>query len=120
MALNDTLIELRKEKGIKQRDLAKELGFSNNMVCEWEKGRSNPNIETLIKLADYFAVSIDYLVGRADELNNVNVITNGAALSKDEKTLLDCFDKLGPFERDAILIQIKALARKSESQTIKK
>lgn len=112
--------ELRLEKQLSQKELASVIGCNQTAVGKYERGSLEPNITTLTLLADFFNVSIDYLVGRADELNNVNVITNGAELSKDEKTLLDCFNKLGVFERDAILIQIKALARKSESETIKK
>ncbi len=112
--------ELRLEKGLSQKELANILGCNQTAVGKYERGYLEPNITILNLLADFFEVSVDYLIGRSDDFGNVNVITNGAELSKDEKTLLDCFDKLGPFEREAIMIQIKALARKSESETIKK
>ena len=112
------LKELRKELNITQKDLAKKLDLTQATISDWEVSKVEPSIEWLIRIADFFNVSIDYLVGREDDFGNVNVITNSSELTKDEQALLNCFHKLGPFEREAILIQIKALAGNSE--TIKK
>lgn len=60
----ERLLELRKEKNISQAKLAKEIGVSFSVVCYWETDRSEPTAPNLIKLADFFNVSIDYLVGR--------------------------------------------------------
>ena len=70
----ERLRELRKDKNLTQKELAKLLPLSKNSICEYEKGRSEPNIETLIKLADIFDCSIDYLVGRSDELGVVKSV----------------------------------------------
>ena len=59
--------ELRLLKGITQKDLAAYLRISPGNLCDWEKGRSEPDIAGLIKLADFFGESIDYLVNRSDE-----------------------------------------------------
>lgn len=112
--------EIREEKNLTQGQLAEKLGVVGHNVGDWERGKCEPSINMLIKIANVLEISVDYLIGNADDFGNVNVVTNGAELTKDEKTLLDCFNKLGVFERDAILIQIKALARKNESETIKK
>ena len=56
--------ELRKKKGISQKVLAIELSVSQPTVCDWEKGVKIPGSENLKKLANYFGVSIDYLLGR--------------------------------------------------------
>lgn len=112
--------ELREEKNLTQGQLAEKLGVVAHNVGDWERGKCEPSINMLIKIARALEISVDYLVGNADDFGNVNVISDGAELSAPEKTLLECFDKLGPFEREAIMIQIKALARKSEAETIKK
>ena len=57
---------LRKEKGISQLKLALELNTSQNTISRYETGEREPGINELIKIADYFDVSIDYLVGRTD------------------------------------------------------
>ncbi|WP_084007550.1 helix-turn-helix domain-containing protein [Leuconostoc mesenteroides] len=60
------LRELRNERGLTLRELGYVINTSNQNISNWEVGRSSPNIEYLIKLANYFHVSIDYLVGRID------------------------------------------------------
>ena len=62
----ERLLELRKEKGISQAALAKALEVSYAVVCYWETDRSEPTAPNLVKLADYFDVSVDYLLGRKD------------------------------------------------------
>lgn len=62
------LKELRQSKGITQKELARELGYANQQsIANYENGGREPRLQTLIKLADYFNVSIDYLVGRSDK-----------------------------------------------------
>lgn len=64
--LSGTLAKLRTEKGLKQTDMAKILGINNRQYQRYESGDSEPKLDTLIFLADYFNVSIDYLVGRSE------------------------------------------------------
>lgn len=58
--------ELRNEKGITQADLAKILKISDRAVGYYENGDREPDYTTLLKIAEYFDVSIDYLLGRVD------------------------------------------------------
>lgn len=58
--------ELRKEKNLTQTDLAKRLNTTTSNVSGWECGKWQPDNDTLIKLAEMFNVSIDYLLGRED------------------------------------------------------
>lgn len=60
------LKELRIEKNLSQQDLSKILGFGRTTVNEWEVKGNEPNIDTLIKIANYFEVTLDYLVGLED------------------------------------------------------
>ena len=59
------LQKLRKERGVTQEQLASVLGVSPQAVSKWENG-SYPEGDLLPKLADYFDVSVDYLLGRTD------------------------------------------------------
>ena len=61
------LRELRKEKKVSQRELGELLGISDRNIRFYESGEHRPDFEGLLKLADYFNVSLDYLVGRSDE-----------------------------------------------------
>ena len=58
--------ELREDHDLTQSDLAKHVGIDQRTISNYETGKSNPDTYALIKIADYFNVSIDYLVGRTD------------------------------------------------------
>ena len=55
---------LRKEKGLYQKDVANYLGVDRTTYVKYETGASEPDTETLARLADYFNVSLDYIIGR--------------------------------------------------------
>ena len=55
---------LREDRDLRQSDLAKAVGIDQRTISNYETGKSNPDSYALIKLADFFNVSIDYLVGR--------------------------------------------------------
>ncbi|WP_078392851.1 helix-turn-helix domain-containing protein [Shouchella patagoniensis] len=61
------LKQLREEHNFTQQDLAEHLLISIRQYRRYEKGDYEPNIETLIKLANYFNVSLDYLLGRSED-----------------------------------------------------
>lgn len=59
----NTLKELRIEKGISQRKLGEDLGVVNQTVSFWETGSREPDLDMLVKIAKYFNIDIDYLLG---------------------------------------------------------
>lgn len=63
------LKELRKQKGISQLKLAMDLSMNQNTISRYETGEREADYKTLIKIADYFNVSIDYLLERTDNPN---------------------------------------------------
>ena len=58
--------DLMAEKGLNQTKLAKNIGLKQNTISAWLLRKKEPSINSLWLLADYFNVSIDYLVGRED------------------------------------------------------
>lgn len=58
------LCELRLEKGISQRKLGEDLGVVNQTISFWENGKREPDMDTLLKIAKYFNVSLEYLFGQ--------------------------------------------------------
>ena len=71
----DNLREIREKKGITQIKLSVEIEVSQEMISHYEIGESKPNIDNLIKLADYFKCSTDYLLNRTNiptMLDNIN------------------------------------------------
>ena len=61
--LGKTIKELRLEEGISQRELGNRLNVCNQTVSFWESGQREPDLDTLIKIAKYFQVSTDFLLG---------------------------------------------------------
>lgn len=62
----ERLKELRTARGLLQKDVAAVLGIDRTTYVKYEKGQSEPSFDILAKLADYFGVSVDYLLGKTD------------------------------------------------------
>lgn len=65
--LPENLVRLRAQKGITQEEIASALEVSNKTISKWENGTSDPDLSMLIKLADYYGVSSDFLLGIVPE-----------------------------------------------------
>ncbi len=63
---NNKISELRNERNLSQRQLAKEINTSQANLSRWEQGLNEPSIIECWKIADYFGVSIDYLCGKSE------------------------------------------------------
>lgn len=68
MEFNEKLQELRKQKGLTQEELARELYVTRAAVSKWESGRGYPNIDSLKAISRYFSVSIDVLLSGEEVL----------------------------------------------------
>ena len=92
---------LRKEKGLSQVELAKALNVSKACISMIEIGKNEPTAITLIKYADFFECSIDYLLGREDDFGNITIQKEKSSvdLTAEEKSLLDTFRKLNTKNR---------------------
>ncbi len=97
--LSERLKLLRKEKDLSQRELANLLNISNGTVAMYETNKRQPDNETLSKIADFFNVSIDYLLCRTDIKKTPNndgelkVILNDDELLAAIKKLMDLSEK---------------------------
>ena len=60
------LKESRLEKGLRQRELAEFLNVDQRTISNWENDIREPNIDMIIKIAQYFEISTDYLLGNSD------------------------------------------------------
>lgn len=78
MLLN--LAQLRKDKNLSQSDLAKIFSVNQNTISRWEKGERSPDPDQLKTIAQYFGVSVDYLIGNEEPKKKI---------PKDLKKLLD-------------------------------
>lgn len=67
----DRIALMREKRGMTQEELSAKLGISRASLSHYEKNRREPDYETLNKIADFFHISLDYLVGRTDEPNTI-------------------------------------------------
>lgn len=65
--LSERLIQLKLERNLLQKEIAKNVGLALRTYQYYETGERKPDSDALIALADYFDVSLDYLVGRSDD-----------------------------------------------------
>lgn len=96
------LKELRNKENLTQKDLAQMLNVGISTYLGYEKETSEPTIETLVKLANYYGVTMDYLIGR-DFKNELGY------LNDSEKELLNAFRQLKPINQIKIIAEIKGM-----------
>lgn len=93
MVFAERLKELRTEAHMTQVELAKQLGIGQSSYADWERGKKNPTQENLMKIAQFFDISLDYLVGNIDEkedgLDNIELLfrMNSKGLTEEEKEI---------------------------------
>lgn len=79
------LKELRLKKGLNQVELAKILSVAKGTISNWEKGNRTPDNEMLLRIATFFDVTVDFLLGRNDKI----LISNEPELSAHQKLALE-------------------------------
>lgn len=90
MNIGNTLTDLRKRKGLSRQNLADELGISVHTYIKYENESVKPPYETLSKLADFYGVTTDYLLGReTGEPSPLDELSAQFNLSALEKKIVD-------------------------------
>lgn len=87
MTVFERIEKLRKSTGLSQGKLEKELGFSNGSISKWKN--STPKYERLQKIADYFGVSVDFLMTGNDDESKDNELN-----SRDERDIAKDLDRI--------------------------
>ena len=101
------LRKLRLEKGISQQQLANEVWVTQQSINKYENHNIEPDIDTLVKLADYFQTSIDYLVGHT-EIDHIIEHIEQYDLNNDEASLIDNYRRLSVNQKEAIKTVVKS------------
>ena len=71
LQIANRLLQLRKERGLSQEDLADQLGISRQAVSKWERAEASPDTDNLICLAKLYNVSLDYLLQTEDSIETI-------------------------------------------------
>lgn len=100
------LKELRQVKKISQQQLADIVCVSQQSINKYENHNIEPDISLLIKLADFFDTSVDYLIGHSDIKHKFEPVSP-YDLNSDEAVLIDNYRKLNHEEKESIHLIIK-------------
>lgn len=92
---SNILRELRTEKSLSQKELAEILNYTQSNISEWEKGSVEPKATALKTIANYFKVSVDYLLGLEDDFGQ-KVVTTTNTYSSEEIQLIEDYRTLSP------------------------
>jgi len=112
--IGERLKKLRQERGILQRQLAEMLKITQQTISLYESNKREPDAETLSKIADFFGVTIDYLLGRTDTPSPVDKITDSVS---DDPELAKFWDELK--EREDLQLLFKQ-TREMSPEDVKK
>ena len=102
--------ELRQNKGLTQKELAEKISATNKSIWAYENDFATPPLDVLLRLADFFNCSIDYIAGRSDDFGNITIKKEKSPtddLTAEEKTLLENFRQLNLVNR----IHVSAYAK---------
>ena len=93
MTINNRLKELRSAVGLNQSEMAEKLGVSVKKKKKYEREKNSimPSIEVLIKIAEFFGVSVDYLLGRENQSESDN-ITSKDSIREHLNAILNILD----------------------------
>lgn len=116
----ERLRELRKDKGLTTTELGNIIGCSNPTITNYERGYRKPDPETLIKLAEFFGVSVDYLLGLEDRTESASVAPTGEKLTDEERELLALFRELSPYLKTSTLQMVRSWAGKPGAISVPK
>ena len=111
------LKELRLDKGLKQSELANILMTTQATIGKYERGDLEPNLDFLKRLADFFEVSTDYLLGREDDFGIIQTKTPGEELTGEEKQLLQAFRKLNTKNRMHVVAYAEVRLEEQQHET---
>lgn len=101
--LAQRLKQLRKENKLKQEDLGNLINVTKTQISDIENGKKSTSIENLVVLAEYFNVSIDYLLGKSENSNTtIDKNNNTYNLTENEIELLEDFRLLDKYEKRII------------------
>ena len=95
------LKRLREEAHVSQKTLAEAIGVSQQSINKYENHNIEPDIETLIRIADCFNTSVDYLVGHTDIRRKIEIV-HPYELNEQERRLLVGYRKLNTRQKQSV------------------
>ncbi|MDE5792078.1 MAG: helix-turn-helix domain-containing protein [Oscillospiraceae bacterium] len=114
--LAEKLQFLRKQKNVSQLEVANYIGLTVGAYQNYENGRREANYETLTKLAIFFGVTTDYLLGLEEKKNPIEAIASMFKLSNSSKALLAAYLYMEEKDRTNLLEAVQKLANPTDKK----
>ncbi len=119
MEFGKLLSELRREKGVLQKDVAEHLNMTVSTISNYEKGVHLPDLNTLILLADYYDVSTDYLLQRTENKASINTLSHQLSADYTVNDLVTTMIELDEQDTQSLLDYYDLLMLRSSIKRIK-
>ena len=105
----ENLKTLRESAAVSQKQLAEAIGVSQQSINKYENHNIEPDISTLIRIADYFDTSVDYLIGHTTVRRKIEDVTK-YELNAEECQVVDGFRKLSKKQKACVLTVVDSYA----------
>ena len=102
----DKILDLIKQKGVTKQQFLKEVGFDKSAIGDWKRGTTQSYMKHIDKIADYFNVSVDYLLGR-DEIEETEE-------QRQLKLHIICFNELSSDDKAKVVEYAQMLRDRSK------
>lgn len=109
------------QKGVSANQACKEMGVSRSVAAKWKSTKTSPRMDTLVKISDYFGVSIDELLSHSEK-GNKKTATNESdgEVGENLKKLLDAASELTEQQAEFLLPQVLGLVSAQKVQDVSK
>ena len=101
------LKKLREEKGVTQKQLADVISVSQQSINKYENHNIEPDIESMVRIADFFNTSVDYLIGHSDVRHKIEHV-RAYDLNIEEAQLINGYRELSDRQKQTVLLVVES------------
>lgn len=114
--MNNRIRELRQQRGITMKKLGEVVGLAESTISQYETGKREPDNETLLKLSEYFEVTVGYLLGVEDAKNAPTVTGERDILDEVDIAFYGDFQKLDADQKETVRDMVRLMRERRAGQ----
>ena len=111
MDIMERIQSLKEERGLLDRDVERGAGSANSSIGQWRRGVCKPSLANIVRLSNFFGVSLDYLLG----LSNLRERAENS-LSEEEKQLIELYRDFDTLDRFRLIRYCMDIAEESKGR----
>lgn len=115
MEPNEILKKIREDKGLTMKEVSAVTGMATSLISDYETGKKAIGMKVAIRFADYYGVSLDYLMGR-EKSDVLTRLAQEFNLTELEKVIVQAYIAISPKEREKFVRAIEEVAKTPEIQ----